>query len=147
MQMCLTKFLGQHRSLVFHRNPSASAHLRLIHVSAGARRTCLQERGVGVDGGDGAHALRHDGVADGVPGVGLPQRVPQHRIHVVRGALVTGAQACQNLQQLDLHQAIFASIRITAPLYHRLWASEALQSKLCQSAPEQAGEGDVCLPV
>ena len=65
-------------------------------------RTCLQEPGVRVDGGDGAHALGHDGVGDGVPAVGLAQGVAQHRIHVVRGRRVARAQVGQDLEQLYL---------------------------------------------
>mmetsp|Transcript_12356 Transcript_12356/g.30297 ORF Transcript_12356/g.30297 Transcript_12356/m.30297 type:complete len:490 (-) Transcript_12356:565-2034(-) len=63
-----------------------------------------QQVRVGVDGGDGAHALVDDGVADGVAAVGAAQRLLQHRVHVLARHAVARAQHGQDLEQLDLDE-------------------------------------------
>jgi hypothetical protein len=67
--------------------------------------TCREQRGVGVDGCDGLHALVDDGIAYRVGGVGAPQRLLYDLVHVVAGATVPRPQRGQHLQQLDLRAA------------------------------------------
>ena len=64
--------------------------------------TSLQQAGVGVDGCDGAHALGHNGIANGVAGVCLAQNVPENGVHVVACCLVPRPQVSQDLQKFYL---------------------------------------------
>lgn len=47
--------------------------------------TSMQKSWAGVDGGDGAHALVDDGIANGVAGVGTPEGFTNDGVHIVTG--------------------------------------------------------------
>ncbi len=79
--------------------PNIAAPDRHLFAPSLTRRQQLR---VGVYGGDGAHALEDERGAYGVAGVGPPQRLRHHRVHVLGGGAVAGAQHSQYLEQLDL---------------------------------------------
>jgi hypothetical protein len=72
-------------------------------------RTLLQEWGEGDDGGDGADAFIHNGIADRMPRVGTLHGRGNDLIQVVARLLVPSAKHSQDLQELDLQERIQTS--------------------------------------
>lgn len=67
-----------------------------------AGRGGVQQRGVGVDAGDGADALVHHREPRVDPGVGALHALVDHLVHVLGGALVVVAEVREHVEDADL---------------------------------------------